>query len=306
MLRFILRRLLVAIPTIFVVITVAFFMMRAAPGSPYSIQRKLPPEIEENLKKKYHFDEPLIVQYGRYLSQVAVGDFGPSMKYEGREVVDIIKQAVPTSAKIGLTALFLSLIIGIGLGIIAALRQNRFADYFASTIAVIGVCVPTFVTGPLLVLIFATNLGWLPTAGIGAGLKSFVLPVIVLTLPAIAGLARLTRASMIEVLNSNFIRTARAKGLSGSTVVFRHALKPALVPLMGYLGPATAGVITGSLIVDKLFRLPGLGKIFFTAGIQRDYTLVMAIVILSAVLILVFNLLADIAQALMDPRVRLT
>ena len=218
----------------------------------------------------------------------------------------IIADAAPVSLKIGISALIIALLAGISLGVLAALRQNKPADYIASTIAVIGICVPTFVVGPLLVMLFATKLGWLPTAGIGAGFKSFILPVTVLALPQMAAIARLTRAGMIETMNSNYVRTARAKGIAGHTIVTRHAMRQALLPLIAYLGPSLAGVVAGSLVVDKLFRLPGLGKVFYTAAIQRDYTLVMGVVILLAALILLFNLLADVVHALMDPRVRLT
>lgn len=306
MLRFILRRLLVIIPTLFVVITLAFFMMRIAPGSPFSQQRMLPPEILHNLEVKYHFDEPLIVQYGRYLGQIAHGDFGPSMKYMNRSVVDIIAQALPVTATIGGFSLLFALTIGVSLGVTAALRQNSVIDYTASTLAIIGICVPTFVTAPILVFMFATKLGWLPTAGLSGGAKAYILPILVLTLPQVAAIARLSRAGTIEVMNSNFIRTARAKGLPEATIVFRHALRAALLPLVGYLGPALAGIITGSLVIDKVFRLPGLGNKFYTAAIQRDYTLVMGVVIMSAAAVMLFNLLSDILHALMDPRVRLS
>jgi oligopeptide transport system permease protein len=306
MLRFILRRLLVILPTLLVVITIAFFLMRLAPGSPFAQQRLLPPEILENVEAKYGFDRPLIVQYFSYLGDVITGDFGPSLKYMNRSVIELIGEGLAVSAPIGLASLLIALSAGIGLGVLAALNQNRPADYVASTIAVIGICVPTFVTAPLLVLLFAANLGWLPTAGTGAGLRSYILPVFVLALPQVAAIARLTRAGTIEVMNSNFIRTARAKGLTESTIVWKHALRAALLPLVGYLGPAVAFVLTGSLVIDKVFRLSGLGNKFYTAAIQRDYTLVMGIVILSATLVLVFNLIADIVHAWMDPRVRLS
>jgi len=306
MLRFILRRLFVAIPTLFIVVTIAFFMMRAAPGSPFTMQRKLPPEILKNVEAKYGFDRPLIEQYFGYLADVVRGDFGPSLKYVGRDVIEIIADALPVSATIGLSSLFLACIIGVTLGIAAALRQNKAVDYVASTVAVIGICVPTFVMGPMLVLLFASKLGWLPTAGVSAGFKSYILPIAVLTLPQVAAIARLTRAGMIEVLRSNYIRTARAKGLSEARILAQHAIRAGLLPLVGFLGPAMAGIVTGSLVVDKLFRLPGLGRQFYTAAIQRDYTLVMAVVILSATLIIVFNLISDIVHALLDPRVRLS
>src|SRR5436190_22084256 len=270
MIRFISRRLLVAIPTLFLVVTLAFFMMRAAPGSPFENERKLPPEILKNVQAKYGFDRPLIVQYGAYLGDVLQGDFGPSLKYKGKSVADVIGEGFPTSAGLGLTALSIATLVGVLLGVQAAIRQNRPSDYAAMTLAVLGVCVPTFVTAPLLVLVFAAKLGWVPTAGTTSGIKSYILPVIVLALPQIAIISRLTRAGMIEVLRSNYIRTARAKGLPEHVVVVRHALRAALIPLVSYLGPAAAGLITGSLVVERLFGLPGLGKSFILGALQRD------------------------------------
>ena len=306
MLRFIICRLLVAIPTLFVIITLSFFMMHAAPGNPYDVHRKLPPEIEANVKKEYGLDKPLIVQYGAYLTGVLHGDFGPSLRTRGKSAMDIVKAGVPTSIKVGLPSLLLSMILGVGLGIAAALRQNKLSDYLASGVAILGICIPTFVLGPMLVFAFASKLGWLPVAGVQAGLKGYILPIVVLTIPGLAGFTRLTRAGMIEAMRSNFVRTARAKGVSEFQIVFRHALKPALLPMIGFFGPAVAGIVTGSLVVEKLFRLPGIGKQFYTAAIQRDYTLVMAVVILYAALIIVFNLIGDLIQALVDPRVRFT
>ena len=306
MLSYIFRRLLVAVPTLFLVITAAFFMMRAAPGSPFDMDRKLPPEIMKSVEAKYGFDRPLIVQYGSYLADVVRGDFGPSLKYEDKSVADFFREGLPTSAIVGLSALLIAAIVGISLGILAAMRQNRPADYIATAIAVLGVCIPTFVTAPLLVLLFAAKLGWLPTAGVTAGFKSYILPITVLALPQIAIISRLTRAGMIEVLHSNYVRTARSKGLPEHVVVIRHALRSALSPLVSYLGPACAGLITGSLVVEKIFSLPGLGKSFIIGALQRDYTVVMGVVILYAALILLLNLLADVILALLDPRVRLT
>jgi oligopeptide transport system permease protein len=306
MLSYIFRRLLVAIPTLLLVITVAFFMMRAAPGSPFDLERKLPPEIRKSVEAKYGFDRPLMVQYGSYLADVARGDLGPSLKYKDKTVGDFIKEGLPTSAIVGLSALLIASIVGISLGVLAAMRQNRPPDYIATAIAILGVCIPTFVTAPLLVLVFAAKLGWLPTAGVTAGFKSFILPITVLALPQIAIISRLTRAGMIEVLHSNYVRTARAKGLPEHRVVTRHALRSALLPLVSYLGPACAGLITGSLVVEKIFSLPGLGKSFIIGALQRDYTVVMGVVILYAALILLLNLLADVIIALLDPRVRLS
>jgi len=306
MLRYILRRLLVAIPTLFVIVTVSFFLMRAAPGSPFETTRNLPPEILKNVEAKYGFDRPLLEQYARYLGDVVRGDLGPSLRYTGKSVSDFIKEGFPNSLRIGLSALTLATVLGVFLGVFAALRQNRWPDYTATTIAILGVCIPTFVTAPILVLIFSVKLGWLPIAGLTAGLKSFVLPVIVLALPLIAVISRLTRAGMIETLSSNYIRTARAKGIPERTVVFRHALRSALLPLVGYLGPACAAIITGSLVVERIFQVPGLGKSFVIGALQRDYPVVMGVVILYATLILLLNLVADVIQALMNPRIRLT
>ena len=305
MFRFLLRRLMVAVPTLFLVVTAAFFMMRAAPGNPFDSDRKLPPEVERSIMAKYGMDRPLGEQYVAYVGNVLQGDLGPSLKYKDKSVAELISEGLPTSATIGLSALTLACLVGIGLGIIAALRQNQMIDNVTMAIAVLGVCIPTFVTAPLLVLVFAAKLGWLPTAGLN-GIRSLILPVAVLALPQIAIISRLTRAGMIEVLRSNYIRTARAKGLSEVRIVLRHGLRAAILPLVSYLGPACAGLLTGSLVIEKIFSLPGLGKSFVIGALQRDYTVVMGVVIVYAGLILLLNLLADIAYAMLDPRVRLS
>jgi oligopeptide transport system permease protein len=305
MFRFLLRRLMVAVPTLFLVVTAAFFMMRAAPGNPFDSERKLPPEVERSIMAKYGMDRPLSEQYVAYVSNVLHGDLGPSLKYKDKSVAELISEGLPTSATIGLSALTLACLVGIGLGIIAALRQNQMIDNVTMAIAVLGVCIPTFVTAPLLVLVFAAKLGWLPTAGLN-GIRSLILPVAVLALPQIAIISRLTRAGMIEVLRSNYIRTARAKGLSEIRIVLGHGLRAAILPLVSYLGPACAGLLTGSLVIEKIFSLPGLGKSFVIGALQRDYTVVMGVVIVYAGLILLLNLLADIAYALLDPRVKLS
>jgi oligopeptide transport system permease protein len=305
MITFLLRRLLVAIPTLFLVVTVAFFMMRAAPGSPFLNERKLAPEIEKAVMAKYGMDKPLPVQYVTYLGGVLKGDLGPSLKYRDKSVAKIIGDGFPKSLTLGLSAIIIATVVGVALGVSAALRQNRPADYAATAIAIVGVCIPTFVTAPLLVLLFASKLGWVPTAGWG-GPRNLILPVVVLALPQIAIISRLTRAGMIEVLRSNFVRTARAKGLSERAIVLRHALRGAILPLVSYLGPAAAGLITGSLVVEQIFNLPGLGKYFVISALQRDYTVVMGVVILYATLILVLNLLSDVLYAALDPRVRLS
>ena len=307
MLRFLFRRLLVAIPTLFLVITVAFFMMRAAPGSPFVNERQLSPQIEQAVMAKFGMDKPLHEQYLNYISGVVRGDFGPSLKYRDKSVLDILAENYKVSRNLGLTALALGVLMGVSLGIIAALRQNRIADYFTMTVAILGVCIPTFVTAPLLIMVFASRLGWLPTGGWNGGaLANLVLPVIVLSLPQIAIISRLTRAGMIEVLRSNYIRTARAKGLPEGVIVRKHALRAAMLPLVSYLGPAAAGLLTGSLVVEQIFNLPGLGKFFVISALQRDYTVVMGMVIVYALLILVLNLIADMIYAALDPRVRLS
>ncbi|HSV04078.1 MAG TPA: ABC transporter permease subunit [Phenylobacterium sp.] len=306
MLRYIGRRLLIAIPTLFLVVTAAFFMMRAAPGSPFDLDRKLSPAIERNIRERYGMNKPLPQQYLDYVGGVLKGDLGPSLKYQDKTVLEILKENYPVSLKLGLSAIVIAALVGVSLGVIAALRQNRTADHAVMTLAILGVCIPTFVTAPLLVLALASKLGWLPTAGWNNGaLPNLVLPVTVLALPQIAIISRLTRAGMIEVLRSNYVRTARAKGLPEGRIVVKHALRAALLPLVSYLGPACAGLLTGSLVVERIFNLPGLGKFFVISALQRDYTVVMGMVILYAGLILTLNLLADLLYAVLDPRVRL-
>jgi oligopeptide transport system permease protein len=307
MLRFIGRRLLVAIPTLFLVITLAFFMMRAAPGGPFDMDRRLPPEIERNVRERYGLNRPLPVQYLNYLGGVARGDLGPSLKYKDKTVLQILKENAPVSLRLGALAIALASVLGVGLGVLAAARQNRGLDHAVMGLAILGVCIPTFVTAPLLVLVLASKLGWLPSGGWNGGAAAhLVLPVLVLALPQVAIISRLTRAGMIEVLRSNYIRTARAKGLPEHRVITRHALRAAILPLVSYLGPACAGLLTGSLVVERIFNLPGLGKFFVISALQRDYTVVMGMVILYAALILLLNLLADLLYAALDPRVRLT
>jgi oligopeptide transport system permease protein len=307
MLSFVLRRLLTALPTLFLVVVAAFFMMRAAPGGPFDGERQLPPAIEAAVKAKYGLDQPLPAQFASYIGGVVRGDLGPSLKYKDKTVVDVLKENYGVSVTLGLSALIVGSIVGVTLGVVAALRQNRPGDYAVMAVAVLGVCIPTFVTAPLLVLVFASTLGWLPNAGWNNGaLANLILPVGVLALPQIAIVSRLVRAGMIESLRSNFVRTARAKGLPSWQVVTRHALPPALMPLISYLGPACAGLMTGSLVVERIFGLPGLGKFFVISALQRDYTVVMGMVIVYAALILLLNLAADLLAAAVDPRVRLS
>jgi len=305
MLSYTLRRLLGAIPTLFVVVTVTFFLMRLAPGGPFDQEQPLPAEIEANLEAAYGLDQPLAVQYGRYLRGLLRGDFGPSFKYRDFTVTELIGQGLPVSLTLGLCALVLAIGIGIPLGVLAALRRNTFSDRLIIAIAVMGIAVPSFVVAPLLALVFGIYLGWLPVAGWEPGsIRTLILPVVALALPAIAYVTRLMRGSMLEVLSSNHVRAARARGLSERAVVTRHALKSALVPVASYLGPAAAAVLTGSLVIETIFSLPGMGRYLVQGALNRDYTLVMGMVIVYATLTLVFNLIVDLLYGWLNPRVR--
>jgi oligopeptide transport system permease protein len=303
MLRFILRRILVALPTLLVIVTITFFMMRLTPGGPFDRDRRLPPEIEANLRASYHLDEPLLVQFGRYVVQLLHGDFGPSFKYPDRSVTDLIAGGAPISFQLGIVAIALAGAIGIALGLVAAWRQNSWLDHGVMALAMTGIAVPNFVMAPLLALVFGVMLHWLPVQGWN-GLKWSVLPTAALTLPYIAAIARLTRGSALDVLNAEFIRTARAKGLPERIVLLRHALKPTLLPVVSFLGPATAGIITGSVVIENIFQIPGLGRYFIQGGLNRDYTLVLGVVVFYGVLIILFNLVVDLAYGLLDPRIR--
>jgi oligopeptide transport system permease protein len=298
-------RVLSAIPTLLLVIVAAFAMVRAAPGGPFDDERVLPPETAENLAAAYHLDEPLPLQFWRYLSGLAQGDFGPSYFYRDYDVDELIGAALPVSALLGSLAIVLALAVGVTAGIAAALRANTLADRLISGFAMTGISVPVFVVAPVLVLGFAIGLDWLPASWSGgdAGAR-LLLPVIALALPQVAIITRLTRGSMIEVLGSDYIRTARAQGLGTSTILRCHALKPALLPVVSYLGPALAGVLTGAVVVETIFGIPGLGQLFVKSGLNRDYTLVLGIVVFSAALIIVLNLVVDLLYRLLDPRIR--
>lgn len=305
MLRYAFKRLLGAIPTLLVLITLAFFMIRIAPGGPFDSEKSLPPEIEANLNAAYHLDEPLVQQYFRYLGNILQGDFGPSFQYREYSVNELIAQGFPVSLTIGGLAVLLALLVGGTLGIVAALRQNQPTDYTVMTVAMTGISIPNFVVAPLLILLFAVGLGWLPAGGWdGSGGAKLVLPVVSLALPQIAYIARLMRSSMIETLRQNYIRTARAKGISEFKIIMRHALKPAFLPVLSYLGPATAAVITGSVVIEKIFGIPGLGRFFVQGALNRDYTLVMGVVVFYGILIIVFNFIVDLLYGALDPKVR--
>jgi oligopeptide transport system permease protein len=306
MIGYALRRLLGAIPTLFVIVTLAFFMMRAAPGGPFDGDRKLPPEVERNVKAAYNLDKPLTQQYLIYLGKVVQGDLGPSFKNKDFTVVQLIGTGLPVSARLGLLAMALALFLGTGLGVMAALKQNQWEDYSVMGVAMLGITIPTFVTAPILTLLFGIYLGWLPVGGWNGGaVPNMILPVTVLALPQIAIVARMMRGSMVEVLRANYIRTARAKGLSTRRIVLAHALRASALPLVSYLGPALAAVLTGSLVVENIFGLPGIGRYFVQGALNRDYTLVLGVVICYAALIILLNFLADIAYGILDPRVRL-
>jgi oligopeptide transport system permease protein len=303
-LRHALRRLLGVLPTMLLLITVVFFLIRVAPGGPFDSEKTLPPEIEANLNAKYHLDEPLVQQYFRYLGQILVLDFGPSFQYKDWSVNELIAQGFPVSLTVGGLAMLLAFMAGTMIGIAAALRQNTRVDYGVMGFAMLGISIPNFVVAPLLILVFAVYAGWLPAGGWDWSPARMVLPVVTLALPVIAYIARLTRGSMIEVLHSNFIRTARAKGLPERDVIRRHALKPALLPVISFMGPATAGLITGSVVIERIYAIPGLGSYFVTGALNRDYTLVMGVVVFYGLLIILLNFVVDMLYAWLNPKIR--
>lgn len=306
MLNFVIRRFLVAIPTLLILIALAFCLIRLAPGGPFDSEKQLSPEIEANLRQAYHLDEPLYRQFTRYLGNLAQGDFGPSFQYRDFSVTELIATGFPVSLRLGGLAMALAFLFGVFAGTVAALRQNTAIDYSVMTVAMTGISIPSFVMAPILILAFAVHLGWLPAGGLGdGGYKNLVLPVIALALPQIAYIARLTRGSMIEILRSPYIRTARAQGLPEHTIIIRHALKPALLPVVSYLGPATAAIITGSVVIEQIFGVPGLGRYFVQGALNRDYTLVMGVVVFYGVLIITFNFFVDVIYRWLDPRLKI-
>ena len=306
MVRFIIRRLLITIPTILVVITITWVLIKLAPGNFYSGEKRLPPAIEKNIREKYGLDKPWYQQYGRTMwSIVRHGDFGTSLRYEGQSVNTIIARSLPVSAAVGILAYILALIVGITAGSIAALKQNSRYDYASMAGAMLGISIPNFVLGPILVLIFSLSLYWLPPSRWGGfPSRNLILPVLTLSAVYMAYIARLTRAGMLEVLRSDYIRTARSKGLSEKDVVVRHALRGGLMPVVSYTGPALAFLLTGTVVVERIFALPGLGNYFIQASLNRDEPLIIGIVAFIAITLLLMNLLVDIAYAFLDPRVR--
>jgi oligopeptide transport system permease protein len=304
MFRFITSRFLQSLLALFLVITATFFMVRFVPGGPFTAEKAVTPEILRNLEAHYGLDQPLWRQYLDYLGSLARGDLGPSFKYPNRTVNEIIFDKVPVSAELGAISLAVALVLGIALGTLAAIRRNTWVDYVASSFGMIGISIPTFVVGPLLVLALAIHLGWFNASG-WYGPADRVLPALVLGIAYAAPISRLTRGGLLEVLNQDFIRTARAKGASEFRVVTRHALRGGLLPVVSFLGPAVAGILTGSFVIETIFQIPGIGREFVNSAFNRDYTLVLGTVILYAVLIMALNLAVDIAQAWMNPKVRL-
>lgn len=305
MLRYVLGRVGSGLITILLIVTLSFFLIRLAPGGPFDADRSLPPEVEQQLLAAYHLDEPIYRQYVRYLSQLLRGDLGPSFKYRDQSVNQIIADGLPVSLKLGGWALLLAAALGVAIGSLSAARQNTAVDHTLSSLAVLGLIVPTFVIGPVLVLVFAVHLGWLPAAGwVDGDPRYMILPIVSLVLPQVAVISRLARVSMIETLGAEFIRTARAKGLPERMVVLRHALKGALLPVTTYLGPTAAGILTGSVVVEQIFNIPGVGRFFVLGALNRDYTLVMGMVVLFGILLVLANLIVDLLYAVLDPRIR--
>lgn len=299
------KRLLSTIPVLWIAVTVAFFTLRLAPGGPFDGERPLPPGIIKNLRAHYHLDKPLYEQYLIYVGDVLQGDLGPSFVNEDFTVTEQLMIGVPYTFTVATLAIIMALIVGVSAGAIGAIYQNRIPDYLISVTILTGLVLPNFLIAPILQLVFGVKLGWLPVAGWGSGsLYNLILPVTVLTLPHAARISRLMRGSIIEVMNANYIRTARAKGIGPRLTVMRHAIKPALMPVVSYLGPAASYLLTGSLVVETVFGLPGIGKYFITAALNRDYGMVLGTVIFYMVLIIILNLLVDIAYAFLDPKVR--
>jgi len=305
MLAIIARRLAGAVPTLLVLVTLAFFLVRAAPGGPFDEERVIPAEIAANLARAYSMDAPLWRQYVVYVGNLARGDFGPSFKYKDYSVSELIWGGFPVSLKLGGTAMLLALLVGVTMGMLAAFRPDTLVDRLLSGASMTGIVVPNFVVAPLLTLVFGVWLMWLPVAGWNGGaVRNMILPVVALALPQIAYIARLTRGSALEVLGTPFIRTARAKGLPPRLILARHALRGALLPVVSYLGPATAGIVTGSVVIEMIFGLPGIGRYFIEGAFNRDYTLVLGVVIFYGALIVVANLVVDLVYGALDPRVR--
>ncbi len=304
LIKYILKRLGISVVTIFIVITATFFLMRLMPGGPFDGEKPLPPEIKTSLEAKYGLDKSLGEQYSMYLKDLLKGDLGPSMRYKGREVQEIIGYSFPASAKLGGVAVVISLIFGILLGIIAALKYNKWPDSVCMVLATLGVTLPSFVIATLLMYVFGVKLSLVPITGLDS-LKSYILPSIALAGYSIAFISRLTRSKLLEVLKSDYIRTAKAKGVNGRRIMFKHALRNTLIPIVTYVGPLIAGILTGSFVVEKIFAIPGLGREFVTTITNRDYTTILGVTIFYSTLLILCNLIVDIMYVIIDPRIKL-
>ena len=303
MLGYAIRRLLGSVPTLFILVTITFFMMRVAPGGPFSGNRRVPADVIRNIERAYHLDEPLWMQFGRYIWGILHFDFGPSMKYRDYSVSELISAGFPTSLEVGFWAMLIATIVGIILGITGALRRNTPIDYAAGAIAMVGLAVPIFVIGPIAQIVFGLNLGWLPIAGWDGTWTYKIMPIVTLSLPSIAYVSRLMRGSMIETIRTNYVRTARAKGIGERRTILKHALRGAILPVVAYLGPATAITITGSIVIEQIYQIPGIGRYFVEGVTNRDYPLVMGVTLFYGSIVIFANLLTDIGRALLDPKV---
>lgn len=301
MLKFILKRVGQAIPVLFILIALTFFFIRLAPGGPFDAEKAVPPEVLENLNERYHLNDPLYQQFFDYFGNLLQFDLGPSFKFPGRTVNELIATGVPLTAELGLYAILIALVIGVTAGVIAALRPNTKTDYVPMSVAMVGICMPSFLLGPLLVLVFGIWLEWLPISGWDYADQK-ILPSITLGSAYAAYIARLSRAGMLEILNQDFIRTARAKGLPEKLVVLRHAMKGAILPVISFLGPAAAGLIAGSFVVETIFQIPGIGRFYVQAAFNRDYTMIMGMTIFFGTLIVLFNLFSDLVAIWLNPR----
>ncbi len=305
MINYILKRLAASLVTLWVVVTVTFFMIHALPGGPFDGEKALPPQVKANMEAKFGLDKPLSKQYTMFLNNLVVHrDFGPSIKYEGRTVNEIIGYSFPASAKLGIVSVITAVVIGAYLGIVAALNQGKWQDRVTMVIATLGITVPSFVLATSLIYLFAVKLGWLPAVGFDGPLN-YIMPVIALSGYSISYVARLTRSSLLDVIRQDYVRTAKAKGLSQNVVIYKHALRNALIPIVTYIGPLTAGILTGSFVVEKIFAIPGLGREFVTSIYNRDYMVIMGLTIFNSALLVAANFLVDILYAAIDPRVKL-
>jgi oligopeptide transport system permease protein len=304
--KYFIRRFLGLFPTLFVIITISFFMIRLAPGGPFDEEKAIPKEVRENIEKQYHLDEPLVLQYGHYILDILRGDLGPSFRYPDRDVNFYIFSSLPTSIFLGVVSLGMAIFLGITAGTLSAIRQNSWIDYFSMSVAVVGVSISSIVIGPVLMYILAMKLHWLPTSGwINGryGWVTIIMPALTLSLPFFSYIARLSRASILEALRSDYVRTARAKGVSETMILVRHVFKGAMLPVVSYLGPAFAGIITGSVVVETIFRVPGLGKFFVQSAFNRDYTMIMGTVIVYSAILIFMNFVVDIVYSFLDPRI---